>query len=154
MPAIHLDGNTLHVAFADRIDQWTQYAYYVSSTLGSNWSTPQDITQGDPLIMNTNIPFVLMPSLDVCNDKLVVQFHGALEENHMEMIMGVDSGDNWQQREQVTEGDIRAIRPSLVCVGGMLHTVYEVIISPNVNHQIYYVSGMANATYLPHITAD
>lgn len=154
MPAIQLAGNMLHVAFADRIDQWTQYAYYVSSTLGSNWSAPQDITQGDPLIMNTNIPFVLMPSLDVCSDKLVVYFHGALEENHMEMIMGVNNGDNWQNREQVTEGDIRAIRPSLVCVGGILHTAYEVIITPNVNHQIYYVAGMANATYLPHITAE
>jgi len=154
MPAIKLDGNMLHVAFADRIDQWTQYAYYVSSSLGSNWSSPQDITQGDPLIMNTNIPFVLMPSLDVCNDKLFVQFHGALEENHMEMIMGVNNGDDWQQRDQVTEGKIRAIRPSLVCVGGMLHTVYEVIIVPNVNHQIYYVAGMANANYLPLITAE
>ena len=149
VPAIHINGDVIHVAFADRISNITQYAYYVNATLSSNWSAPLDITQGEPLVMNTNIPFVLMPSLDSCSSDIHVLFHGALAENHSERIMGVESGDNFTSRDQITEGQSRTIRPSLACTGGMLHVVYEIIQIPNEIHHIYYVAEMANAVYLP-----
>lgn len=152
VPAINIDGNTIHVAFAERRTEktkTTQFAYYVNRTLNSNWSSPLDITQGDPLILNTNIPFVLMSSLDVCNEKLYVYFHGAIEVNHAEKIFKVDRGDEWSERSQVTTNEFRAISPSFTCSGGKLHVAYEDIIDPDINHQIYYVGEMANKVYLP-----
>lgn len=149
VPAMTIEGNIIHVAFTERITDEIQYAYYVKATLNSNWSTPLDITQGEPLVMNTNIPFVLMPSLDFCKQNLYIYFHGAFQENHKERILRVSSGDDWLKRVNVTNGFNRAIRPSLTCVGGKLHVAYEIIIAPNQNHQIYYIAGVSNTIYLP-----
>jgi hypothetical protein len=152
VPAMNIDGNIIHVAFSERRTEATktnQYAYYVNATLNSNWSSPLDITQGDPFVLNTNIPFVLLPSVDSCNQKLYVYFHGAIEKNQIEKILRVDSGDNWSKRVDVTGDGIRAIRPSLTCIGGMLHVAYEQINTMNENHQIYYIAGMAYTVYIP-----
>jgi hypothetical protein len=152
VPALTIDGNILHVAFSERRTVGTktsQYAYYVNATLSSGWSNPVNITQGEPLVLNTNIPFVLLPTMDACKQKLYIYFHGAVEENQKEKIFRVDSANNWSKREEVTNEQDRAIRPSLTCVGGTLHAAYEKIIKTNENHQIYYIAGTANAVYIP-----
>lgn len=152
MPSIHAEGNTIHVAFARRDSDDEQYAYYVRFTPGSGWSTPLEVTQADPVTMNTNIPFVLAPTLDVCGGAVHIYFHGAIAANHKERIMAVSSDDGWSGRVHVTNGQTRAIRPSLICVKGILHVAFEEIVQPNIDHQVYYTADLANTHYLPFVT--
>ena len=105
----------------------------------------------DPVTVNSNVPFVLVPALATCADAVYIYYHGALTENTKEIILGAASSDGWQQRDEVDVGSARAIRPSLTCLGGQLHMVYEKVIRPNIDHQIYYISGNRYATFLPAI---
>lgn len=145
------DGH-VHVAFArrDRIDDANQehYAYYVTYSPGSGWSEPQNVTH-DPVVVNANVPFVLVPTLLTCDDTVYIYYHGAPSTNSKEIILGATSSDNWEHRDQVDVGSTRAIRPSATCMGGQLHMVYEKVIQPNIDHQIYYVSGNRYAAFMP-----
>lgn len=154
-PAIHIEDNNIHITFAYYVEIDVQYAYYVSGTLGSGFSSPIDISQASPLIMYSTQPFVLVSTLDTCNDKVYVLYHGALEENHYENIFGVDNGDNWSKRDPITTGKSRAILPSLACIGKSLHVAYEFPFVPLKNHQIYYIAEVtSNAVYLPTLHAN
>jgi hypothetical protein len=145
------DGH-VDVAFArrDRIDDVNQehYAYYVSYSPALGWSEPRDVTH-DPVIVNSNVPFVLVPELVTCDEVVYLYYHGAPADNSKEIILGASSSDNWERRDQVDVGSARAIRPSAICLAGKLHLVYEKVIRPNVDHQIYYISGNRYAAFIP-----
>ncbi len=148
-PTILALGDDIHVAFARRETDDEQYAYIRSFSPATGWSILKNVTQGDPVAMNTTIPFVLVPSLDNCDDTLYIYFHGAIASNMMERIWGVNSSNGWSFREPITDDVARDIRPSMVCVGGTMHIAYEQILKPNENHQIYYMAGKANSVFLP-----
>ncbi|UCG22704.1 MAG: hypothetical protein JSW55_11015, partial [Chloroflexota bacterium] len=153
-PAIAAQGDVIHVSFARRVSDDEQYAYYVRQTKGSNWSAPVDVTQDSPVAMNSSIPFLLVPALVVCDGVPSIYFHGSLASNGKELILGVNDADDQLLRDQVNAGEVRAIRPSLACVNGTLHMVYEQIVNPNLNHQVYYVSRSRFAVHLPLIIRD
>ncbi|UCG25851.1 MAG: hypothetical protein JSW55_07640 [Chloroflexota bacterium] len=153
-PAIAAQGDVIHVSFARRISDDEQYAYYVRQTKGSNWSAPVDVTQDSPVAMNSSIPFLLVPALVLCGNVPSIYFHGSLASNGKELILGVNDADDQLLRDQVNAGEVRAIRPSLACVNGTLHMVFEQIVKPNLNHQVYYVSRSRFAVQLPLIIRD
>jgi hypothetical protein len=148
-PAIAAQGEDIHVSFAHRISDSEQYAYYVRHTNGPGWGVPVDITQDNPVAMNSSIPFLLVPALALCDDGPSIYFHGSLASNGKELILGVNDADDQLLNDQVSSGEIRAIRPSVACVNGILHMVYEQVMDPNINHQVYYLSKSHNAVFLP-----
>jgi hypothetical protein len=151
-PDIIAQDGQVHVAFArrDRLDDVNQehYAYYVKYSPGSGWSEPRDVTH-DPVVVNANVPFVLVPALATCDDVVYLYYHGAPADNSKEIVLGASSSDNWERRDQVDVGSTRAIRPSATCLGGKLHMVYEKVIRPNIDHQIYYISGNRYVSFAP-----
>lgn len=153
-PDIFTQGEDIHVVFARRVGiepDVDQYAYYMSYSPGSGWSTPIDVTH-DPVTVHSNLPLYLDPSLVPCDDALYVYFHGAPTEVSNEVIMGAADSDGWTKTYSAEVGNARAIRPSVVCLGGKMHMVYERVIFPNSDHQIYYMSGNRFALYLPFVT--
>ena len=153
-PAIVAQGDVVHVSFARRISDDEQYAYYVRRTNDSGWSVPLDVTQDSPVAMNSSIPFLLVPALVLCDAAPSIYFHGSLTSNGKELILGVNEADDQLLQDQVNTGDVRAIRPSLACINGTLHMVYEQIMNPNVNHQVYYLSKSGHAVLLPLIVKN
>jgi len=149
-PDIVVQGDTLHVAFARRDANDAQYAYYVSYDPLTGWSAPLNVTH-EPVTVNSNVPFVLVPTLVACNDTVYIYYHGALAVNTKEIILGANNSDGWERRDYVDVGSARAIRPSATCLGGKLHMVYEKVVRPNIDHQVYYISGNRNAAYMPII---
>ncbi|MGD2078371.1 MAG: hypothetical protein PVH18_08310, partial [Chloroflexota bacterium] len=136
--------------FARRVADSEQYAYYTMLGSGTAWSQPLNVSH-EPLTVNSNVPFVLIPVLVPCDDTLYVYYHGAPAINAKEVVHGSGSYDNWQHVDQVDVGSARAIRPSATCVGGKIHLVYEKVLQPNIYHQIYYISGSRFAAYLPMV---
>ena len=110
-----------------------------------------DVTRGNPVTVNSNIPFVLVPVLALCDGTPYLYFHGALDANGKEAILGVSSSTGWNSRDYVDAGNVRAIRPSVVCANSKIHIVYETVIKPNIDHQVYYASGLLHGVYLPVI---
>jgi hypothetical protein len=142
-PSILSQGNDLHVAFARRettLLHEEQYAYYTHFKPGSGWSTPIDTTKGNPVNINTNVPFVLSTTMAYCDNSLYLYYHGALAPNGKERLLGANSVSGWLPRNEVTKGISRTIRPSLACVSGNLHLVFDVVVQPDVDHQIYYMN--------------
>ncbi len=147
-PDLFLQDQDVHVAFARRDANDAQYAYYVSYHPGSGWSEPLNVTH-DPVTVNSNVPFVLVPTLVHCAETVYVYYHGALAANSKEIILGAGSEDDWARRDHVDVGSARAIRPSATCQEGKLQMVYEKVIRPNLDHQIYYISGNRYAAFMP-----
>lgn len=152
-PDIVAQGDQIHVAFARRdgtepdVDQ---YAYYTSHDTESGWSEPIDITHV-PVTVHSNLPLYLDPVLVPCDDALYVYYHGAFSSAENETIMSTVNADGWDQSYSIDVGNARSIRPSAVCLGGKIHLVYEKVIWPNFDHQIYYLSGHRYATFAPII---
>jgi hypothetical protein len=147
-PDIAVMNGTVHVAFARRVSDDQQYAYYMSYSPDSDWSVAQDVTH-EPVSVNSNVPFVLVPSLTLCKDAVHIYYHGALVANGKETILDSKSVDGWEHADLVDLWDARAIRPSALCLGGRMHLVYEKVLRPNREHQVYYLSGNRYATYFP-----
>jgi hypothetical protein len=143
-PVIVAEGNRLHVALARRDSDTAQYAYYLSYQPGQGWSAPQRISGAAPLVMNTNVPFVLAPQLALCYGRLHVAYHGAYATNEQEVILGQSRASHWSGRKQATFGDLRAIRPSLACTNGQLNLAYEDVLSANLDHDIYFQPASAS----------
>jgi hypothetical protein len=150
-PAIAAQGEVVHVSFANRISDAEQYAYYLHHTEQTGWSPLVNVTQDGPVAMNSSIPFLLVPALALCSDGPSIYVHGSDHSNGKELIIGVNDPDDQLLRDQVNAGDVRAIRPSLVCINDTLHMVFEQVLDPDKNHQIYYLSKTGHALYLPFI---
>lgn len=151
LPDVLAEGNKIHVAFARRESNEEQYAYYSSFVPGSGWNNAQDTTLGNPVSMNTNVPFVLDVTLAACNNSVYLYYHGAVGVNAKEQILGADSNSNWSPLDVVTDGQERTIRPTLVCSDGWLHLAFDQVVVPDTNHQIYYLRGVGNTIFLPMV---
>jgi hypothetical protein len=140
-PVMLAEGNTLHVAFTNLVSDTEQYAFYVRLPAGStNWTAPTDITQGNPLSVNTNAPFYLLSSLVICRGNLNIFYHGNPAPDTNEQVFGQERKDNvWHSRETVTDGSARTVRPSVACRDNALHVAYERVVVANTNHQIYHM---------------
>lgn len=148
-PAIMTQAGAIHVAFANRASDDAQYAYYVRDDSGVGWSAPVDITHDNPVAVNSNIPFVLVPALTLCDGTPYVYFHGSLVADGKELILGVNRSDDWVARDYADVGNVRVVHPSVACAQGTIHMVYEVIYQPNIDHQIYYTYRYRHSVYLP-----
>jgi hypothetical protein len=148
-PAILTQPGEIHVAFAHRVSGDLQYAYYVRYDSGVGWSAPVDITHDNPVAVNANIPFMLVPALALCNGTPYVYFHGSLVADSKEVILGVNRSDEWAVRDYANVGSARAVHPSVACTEGKIHTVYEVIVQPKIDHQVYYTYSYRHSVYLP-----
>jgi hypothetical protein len=149
-PIVMADGANLHAAFSFRNADGLQDAYYTRFSPGSGWLAPQMINGGQPLAVNTNQPFYLVPTLAACDNQIFVYYHGALAVNEKELVMGSSSG-NWSALDYVTDSASRHVNPALTCASSRLHMVYERVPPLGANHQVYYVAGNANGVFLPVI---
>jgi hypothetical protein len=151
-PVLLAEGNTLHAAFTNLVSDTEQYAFYVRLPAGStNWTAPADITQGNPLSVNTNAPFYLLTSLVLCNGNLQIFYHGNPAPDSNEQLFGQERKNNvWQGREMITGGGARTVRPSITCRNDTLHVAYEQVVIANANHQIYHMFAH-NLVMLPVI---
>lgn len=152
-PVIAANGDALHLSYAIQESNEEQYPYYRQFTPGSGWSTPRDISNGTPVSVNTNSPFFLLSSIQICGNDVYLYYHGATELNTREQIWGATSANNWTTLDVVTDSGTRNINPVLVCLGGNLHLGFERVEQATVNHQIYYdQSNNMNAVYLPFLS--
>lgn len=150
-PSLVARGQTIHLTYAIQESNEEQYPYYRRSTNGgASWSTPRDVSNNTPVSVNTNSPFYLLATIQVCAGDVFIYYHGATELNAREQIWGATSANNWSELDVVTSNSTRNIDPRLVCVGGNLHLGYERIEQADVNHQIYYnQSNNVNQQFLP-----
>ncbi|HSM58633.1 MAG TPA: sialidase family protein [Candidatus Sulfomarinibacteraceae bacterium] len=149
-PAVAVKGNTIHFSYAIQESNDEQYPYYRRYSPGSGWSVPRDVSNNTPVSVNTNSPFFLLSSIQVCGNNVYIYYHGSAERNANEQIWGASSTNNWTMVDEVTGSDTRNIRPALVCLGGNLHLGIERVEQATVNHQIYYnVSNNVNELFLP-----
>lgn len=152
-PAIAVRGDTLHFSYAIQESNEEQYPYYRRYSPGSGWSAPRDVSNNTPVSVNTNSPFFLLSTVQVCGNNVYIYYHGSAERNANEQIWGATSTNNWSMVEEVTGSNSRNINPVLVCLGGNLHLGIERVEQATVNHQIYYnVSNNVNELFLPLIT--
>jgi hypothetical protein len=154
-PAILVQGDTLHLTFTNLVSDSEQYVYYLRRPAGStNWTAPVDITGAMPLAVNTNAPFYLVSNMTLCQGNLHTFYYGSpiFDTNEQVYLQQRQTGV-WQSRELVTDSGARRVRPSAVCHNNALHLVYEQIVTPNVNHQIYFTSALEQL-YLPIIVRN
>lgn len=154
-PALQAAGNNLQVAFARRISDSEQYAYYVQYTAGSGWGAPVDVTNGNPVGVNTNSPFNLVATLTGCEDALHLYYHGNLSPEGKEQIFGNQNHNNsgWSSRDVATANERRSVNPVMICVNGVLHLVYEDITitgGGSLEYQVYYRNTI-HLAFLPII---
>lgn len=159
-PSITGDGSALHVIFEEReavggsSDEANAQIspYHVAFIPGSGWQAPQRILGDTAFYVNTRLPFYLGTTLAACDGEVHVYFHGAQEVNSREVIWGTSNGDgNWSYPEPVTSPTTRHTNPAVACNGTILHLAFEQIVSPAVNHQIYYTNNTAGGVLLPII---
>lgn len=158
LPTIEAVGDQLYVAFAQKeaSDQTgSEHTVYVASYQpGVGWALPVDVSGGQSVGINAPLDSP-QPAMLACAGRLHVYFDGTIIENGKERIIGVWrrlGEQTWSDRHFVTNEDLQAIRPSLVCVENRLHLAYEAIIELNPNHQIYYVAGGNSLIHLPLVT--
>jgi hypothetical protein len=139
-PSILAQGNTLHVTFTNLTSTSEQYVYYTRRPAGStNWAAPVDITNGNPLAVNTNAPFFLTSTMTICDGDLHVFYYGSpIIDANERIYFQRYRNTSWQSQEIVTLSDARRVRPSIACRSNTLHLAYEQIVTPNQNHQIYF----------------
>jgi hypothetical protein len=151
-PALLAHGSTLHVTFTNLISKSEQYVYYLHRPAGSAvWTQPVNITGDKPLAVNNNAPFYLVSNMIICQDKVQTFYYGSpvFDTNEQVYLQPAQI----QSRELVTDSSARRVRPSAVCHNNALHLVYEEIVTPNVNHQIYFTSALEQL-YLPIIVRN
>jgi hypothetical protein len=151
-PAILAEGLTLHVGFSRQEVDRDQFPYYTRYS-GGGWSPPIDTSGGQEVTVNTASPFFLIPNLTVCNGNVYMYYHGAVTLNAAEQILGGTDEDNWEFRDEATDGSNRDIYPAITCAGGNLHLAFARVISAGTNpiHQVYYISGRPRGVFLPMI---
>lgn len=151
-PAIVAQGNDLHVGFSRRLEDNEQYPYYIGYSPGNGWDNQATNTSpGNPVDVNTTTPFYLVSTVAACSGTIYLYYHGAVDPNPREQVLGASSEGSWSQRVVVTDPDNRSIYPSIDCRSGTLHLAYAVIISTvDTNHQIYYLRA-SPTVYLPVI---
>lgn len=148
-PTIAAGGNDLHVAFSRRLESDEQFPYYLGYSPANGWDTqPINTSPNDPVEVNTNTPFYLVSSLDDCGSTVQLYYHGAIDPNPREQVLGASLKGNWSSRVVVTNPDERAINPSMVCTGATVHLVYSLILNVNDNHQIWY-TRRTPTVYMP-----
>jgi hypothetical protein len=150
-PSLVAEGNNLHVAFTRHVENEKQYPYYMMHN-GTSWSPFVDASNGRPVDVNSQSPFFLAPVMGACNANVYLYYHGALQAGVNEQLLGSNKKSGWRQRDVVTDGSQRRVNPSVVCDSGTLHMAFEVIVTANVNHQVYYVTGLGNIVFLPFVT--
>jgi hypothetical protein len=149
-PTLETQGETLHLSFTNRVSDNEQYAYYRRMLSNGSWEAIVDVTQNNPLSVNTNTPFVLGSSIAICDDSLALFYHGNPVAGDREQIFGHMHKNSWSGRDTVTTGQNRTVRPSITCRNNVIHVVYEQILIANQNHQIYYMFAR-NVVFLPTI---
>ncbi|MDX1688770.1 MAG: exo-alpha-sialidase [Candidatus Promineifilaceae bacterium] len=150
-PAIAARGNDLHVGFSRRLESDEQYPYYIGYSAANGWDDPPTNTSpGYPIEVNTNTPFYLVSTVAGCSSGVHLYYHGAVDPNPREQILGTTYKGTWSPRTVVTEPDIRSINPSMVCTGATVHLAYSQIFTVNDNHQIFYIRR-SPTVYLPTI---
>ena len=150
-PAIAADGSDLHVAFSRRLDSDAQYPYYISYSSTDGWDDPPTNTSpGNPVEINTTTPFFLVSTLAECGGAVHLYYHGAIDPNPKEQVLGASYKGTWSPRVVVTEPDTRSINPSVVCTGATVHLAYSVIFEVNSNHQTFYIRR-SPTVYLPTV---
>jgi len=154
-PALLAQGNTLHLTFTNLVSDSEQYVYYLRRPAGSTtWTAPVDITGAAPLAVNTNAPFYLVSNMAICQGNLHTFYYGSpMFDTNEQVYLQQRQTTVWQSRELVTDSSARRVRPSAVCHNNALHLVYEEIVIPNVNHQIYFTAALEQL-YLPIIVRN
>lgn len=150
-PVIASEGNDLHVAFSRRLDSDEQYPYYIGYSAANGWDDrPTNTSPDNPVEVNTNTPFYLVSTVAGCSNGVQLYYHGAIDPNPREQILGASYKGEWSERVIVTAPDTRSINPSMVCTGATVHLAYSLIFTVNQDHQIYYVRR-SPTVYLPSI---
>jgi hypothetical protein len=138
-PGLVAKGNDLYLTFTDLVSPEKQFVYYTSRPANGSWQTPVNVTDEEPLAVNTNAPYFLVSSITFCEDDLYIVYYGSLVFNANEQVFVQQLKDGvWRNRETVTSPLERRVRSSAVCRDGTLNLVYEQLDNPNINHQIYY----------------
>lgn len=150
-PAIATDGGDLHVGFSRRLESDEQYPYYIGYTPTNGWDAESTNTSpGNPVEVNTNTPFYLVSTVAGCSNGVHLYYHGAVDPNPREQVLGTTHEGSWSPRAVVTDPGERSINPSMVCTGATAHLVYALILTVNDNHQIYY-TRLSPTIFMPTV---
>ena len=150
-PKLLAEGNVIHLSYTNRISNDEQYAYYRQRASNGSWGTPIDVTQNNPVSVNSAAPFYLLSDMAVCNDSLVMFYNGNPTIGAREQIYAhrYTAETGWSARETITPGIERTVRPSVACRNNVLQVVYEVVVTVQ-NHQIYHMFAQ-DMIFLPVI---
>jgi len=150
-PAIAASGSDLHVSFSRRLESDEQYPYYIGYSATDGWDDRSTNTSpGKPVEVNTNTPFYLVSTVAGCDGGVHLYYHGAVDPNPREQVLGASFKGAWSERVIVTVPDARSINPSMVCTGATVHMAFSRIFTVNDNHQIFYIRR-SPTIYLPSI---
>lgn len=149
-PSIYAEGNTLHVTYARQASTDEQYAYYTRFQPGGGWSSPRDVTRGNPVGVNTTNPFNLNSTVASCEGIVYLYYHGSTDNNAREQIWAVQNDGSWSAPHAITADTERNIYPSFVCSGSIPHLTMEQIVQPVEDHRVLY-GQRNNSLFLPLI---
>ena len=158
-PAVLAAGSTVHVMFEEheQVEEDNDLRQitprYNTQERGQTWTysrqTGFDVSQGNPLYVNQNLPYFMKPTLALCEGELFVFYHGAPTLNAPEQIWNVrQSGSTWAPPEAITEAVNRYANPSFTCTDSHFHLTVEEIGTVDADHQIYYTNQQRALTVL------
>jgi len=132
-PDIVLEGTTLHVTYVNRESQTEQAIYQVECAADcldeSGWQSTGNIS-GQFVSVHASDPYDLVSALAAANGCTMAYFHGLIDPNPNEQILGTSSCGNWAQSAQdiVTPLQNRAINPRMATRNSWwIYLVYQEI---------------------------
>ncbi|HSH02854.1 MAG TPA: hypothetical protein VLL52_10080 [Anaerolineae bacterium] len=154
-PQLLADGADLHIGFTRRNSLSEQYAFYSFLGDGLIWDTPTQINP-TALAVNDLDPNALSTSLIRCDGALHMAYHGmepaSINQTERIWVTQKSESGSWALSSAATATDARYINPSFACYDDSLYMAVERIVSTELqNHQIYYIAGSGNITYMPSI---
>lgn len=160
LPLINISGNLMQIAYADKESPEQQNVNFGSCTLpctGLGKNSFQSITS--PVGVNDADPTDLVANLAYSRQKNIsfIYYHGIKAPGFDEAILGINSGNGWRERDEVTDPeDYRGIEPSITFneKTSTLHLAYDQVDSSggSFTHQIYVTQKfIPSLVYLPTI---
>lgn len=156
LPVINIAGSRMQIAYTHKESPEQQNVNFSSCTLpctGLGKNSFQPITSfvgvdnADPTDLTANLAYARQKNISF------IYYHGIKAPGFYEAILGVNSGNGWSAREQVTDPeDFRGIEPSITFneKTSTLHLAYDREIDEV--HRIYVTQKLIpSLVYLPAI---
>ena len=146
-PRILVENSNLHVAFTAYSSDDAQWIHYVSCSTNCEddleWSADINVS-GTAVGINANVPKYITSDIFQISECIYVYFHGIDDMiSTNELIMGVNSCDNWSSSgrdNSISDPQNQALHVSVAAIDEFVQLVYTELIN-GTSQQIYYIAA-------------